>query len=122
MAQVLYEGSWPGAYLVSDDIHLSREVVTFAKSAAPIPAGMVLGKVTASGKYVPLNPTAKDGSEKAAGISYDNVDASDKDQRGVVTLRQSAVKSLELIWPQGITGEQMAAAIAALEASMIILR
>jgi len=121
MAQVLYEGRWPGAYLVSDDVHLSREVVTFAKSAV-IAAGTVMGRITASGKYVPLNPTAKDGSERAAAIAYDNVDASDKDQRGVVTLRQSAVKALELIWPEGITGEQMAAAIADLASQTIILR
>jgi len=121
MAQILHEGRWPGAYLVSDDIHLSREVVTFAQGAV-ITAGTVMGKVTASGKYVPLNPTKQDGSQKAVAIAYDNVDASDKDQRGVVTLRQSAVKKSELIWPQGITSEQLSAAYAALEASMIILR
>jgi len=121
MAQVLHEGRWPGAYLVSDDIHLSREVVTFAQGAV-IVAGTVMGMVTASGKYVPLNPAEQDGSEKAAAIAYDNIDASQEDVVGVVTVRQSAVKASELVWPDTITETAKAAAIADLASQTIILR
>jgi len=122
MAQTLYEGRWPGAYLVSDDMHLSREAVVFAQSSTPIIAGTVLGKITATVKYVALNPTAKDGSEKAAAISYDNVDVTQADKLATATVRQTAVKSSELIWPATITDAQKAKAIAELEAATIILR
>jgi len=122
MAQTLHEGRWPGAYLVSDDIHLSREAVVFAQGSAEIMAGEVMGKLTATGKYIPLAPAAKDGSEKAAAISYDNVDVTDADKLAVVTLRQTAVKASELIWPVGITDAQKTKAIAELEAATIILR
>jgi len=73
-------------------------------------------------KYVALNPTAKDGSEKAAAISYDNVDVATADKLGTATVRQSAVKASELIWPAGITDAQKAKAITELEAATIILR
>jgi len=122
MAQVLHEGRWPGAYLVSDDIHLSREAVVFAQAPLEITAGQVMGKITATGKYVPLAPAAKDGSEKAAAISYDNVDVTQADKLAPATLRQAAVKASELIWPVGITDAQKTKAIADLEAVTIILR
>jgi len=121
MSTTLHEGRWPAAYLVSDDIHLSREVITLAAGNV-LEAGTVLGKVTASGKYTPLNPSANDGSQNAAAILYDNVDASASDVPAVVTIRQTAVKESELIWPASITEKQRQAAIDALAAQTIILR
>lgn len=54
MAHTRFEGRWLGAYIVSDDIHLSREVVTFAAGAV-IEPGTVLDRITASGKILRQN-------------------------------------------------------------------
>jgi len=121
MSTTLTEGRWPAAYLVSDDAHLSREVVTLGTGNV-LEAGTVLGKVKASGKYTPLNPLANDGSQNAAAILYDNIDASASDMPAVVTIRLSAVKASELIWPVAISDGQRQAAIDDLAAQTIILR
>ncbi|HHS9742608.1 TPA: head decoration protein [Raoultella ornithinolytica] len=44
--------------------------------------GIVLGMVTASGKYTACVKTAEDGSETPVAILVDNVDASSADQNG----------------------------------------
>lgn len=47
------------------------EKITLASNgstAQSLPAGTVLGKITASGKYVALNPSGSDGSQVAARI------------------------------------------------------
>lgn len=85
-------------------------------------AGTVLGKVTASGKYVPVAPAAADGSETAAAILYGHADATSADQACVVVARQAEVKADGLIWPAGITTPQKTAAIGELDAVAILLR
>ena len=57
----------------------------------------VLGKATASGKYKELDPAAVDGSEVAAGILYDAVDASAADAEGVAIVRLAEVNATELV-------------------------
>ncbi|WP_455480098.1 head decoration protein [Bartonella sp. B23] len=121
MSNVLYENVRNAAYLGRYDPDLSNEEVTFA-SGAEIVAGTVMGKVTATGNYVPLNLEAEDGSQVPAGISYANVDATKEEQRAVITARLSTVKASELIWPSSITAEQKKAAIQSLENNNIILR
>lgn len=83
---------------------------------------MVLGQVTASKKYVQLDPAASDGSEVAAAILYDNIDASANDKAAVITARDSEVKAAALAWPAGITAPEKAAALAELAALGIIAR
>ncbi|UNF39109.1 head decoration protein [Bartonella krasnovii] len=112
--QVFYEDVRNGAYLGRYDTDMSNEEVVFA-SGAFVEAGTVMGKVTATGKYVPLNPTRSDGSQMPAGISYATVDATEAEQRAVITARLSTVKASELLWPDAITDEQKSAAIQALE-------
>ncbi|WP_412059144.1 head decoration protein [Bartonella sp. DGB2] len=102
-------------------MHLSRESVTFA-AGDQVEAGTVMAKLVGNGQYVPLNPTATDGSEVASAIAYDNVEPSSTPRRAVVTLRQTAVKASELIWPKKITTEQRQKAIDALALATIILR
>ncbi len=50
-------------------------------------AGEVLGKVTASGKYTTYDNTASNGTETAARILLENVDASGGDKTAVVIRR-----------------------------------
>lgn len=51
----------------------SRDNVTVVASGTAIPSGTVLGKVTATGKYVPYSNSASNGSEVAAGILYQSI-------------------------------------------------
>jgi hypothetical protein len=82
----------------------------------------VLGKVTASGKYKVLAPAAVDGSEVAAGILYNAVDASGGDAEGVAIVRLAEVNAAELVWPDGISGGEQTTALGELAALTIIAR
>ncbi|MGO8269265.1 head decoration protein [Rhizobium ruizarguesonis] len=85
-------------------------------------SGMVVGLITASGKYTPLNTAAADGSQTAAGILFSNVDASAADKRAVFHVREMEAHDAKLIWPAGISAPNKAAAIAALKTKGIIVR
>lgn len=67
--------------------HVSREVGTIASGEGFLDAGTVLGKVTASGKYV-ASPAAqvagKEGGETAVAILAYAVDATDADAQAVI--------------------------------------
>lgn len=75
-----------------------------------------------SGKYAPLTLTGNNGSEKAAAILLENVDASAADKRVVLLARHAEVVLQSLVWPVGITTEQKNAALAALETKGIVAR
>lgn len=109
-------------FLVSEaNGDLSRDAAVIA-AGAHLVAGAVLGRVTASGKYVRLAPAAADGSQNAAAILYGPAAAASADQRGVVISRSAEVNGNLLTWPTGITAPQRAAAIAQLAALGIIIR
>lgn len=65
-----------------------------------------------TGKYVQFNPAGTDGSEIAAALLYDNVDATAGDKEAVVYLRDCEVNGNEITWPAGITDNDKATAIA----------
>jgi Bacteriophage lambda head decoration protein D len=69
-----------------------------------------------------LDPVAVDGSEAAAGILYDAVDASAADAEGVAIVRLAEVNAAELVWPDGITAPQQTTALGELAALNIIAR
>ena len=119
---VLTEGRYAGEFVVSEgNGKISRETITVL-SGQNLQAGAVLGKVTASGKYKALAPAAVDGSEAAAGILYDAVDASAADAEGVAVVRLAEVNAAELVWPAGITAGQKTTALGQLAALTIIAR
>lgn len=118
----LTEGPRNAGYLISEaNGTRSREVVTLASGHVYLP-GAVLGKVTATEKYVSIAPAANDGSEKAVAVLYAFVDAADGDKPGVITARDSEVQATELIFPAGITPEQTTAALAELATLGIVAR
>jgi Bacteriophage lambda head decoration protein D len=118
----LSEGRYAGEFIVSEgNGSISRETITVI-SGETLEAGAFVGKVTASGKYKALDPAAVDGSEAAAGILYDRVDASAADTEGVVIIRLAEVNAAELVWPAGITGPQQTTALGELAALDIIAR
>jgi Bacteriophage lambda head decoration protein D len=119
---VLNEGRYAGEFVVSEgNGRISREIITVL-SGQTLQAAAVLGKVTASGKYKALNPAAVDGSEVAAGILYDAVDASAADAEGAAIVRLAEVNAAELVWPAGITAPQQTTALGQLRALTIIAR
>jgi Bacteriophage lambda head decoration protein D len=119
---VLNEGRYAGEFLVSEgNGRISREIITVLSGETLEPAA-VLGKVTASGKYKALDPAAADGSQSAAGILYDAVDASAADAEAVAVVRLAEVNAAELVWPAGITAPQQATALGQLRALTIIAR
>jgi len=87
-----------------------------------IKTGTVLGKITTSGKYKILAPTAADGSQTAIAVALYDVDATAGDTAGVVLKRLGAVKDAGLIYPTGITAAQKTTAINDLESAGILVR
>ncbi len=121
---MLTEGKHAGGFLVWEVLRdYTRETVTIASGAGKLEPGTVLGKITTGGKYTTLAPAATNGSQNAAGILWDKVDASAADAPGVVMLRGPAIVNRhEIIWPEGATEAQITAATTALATIGIILR
>ncbi|GAA3684340.1 head decoration protein [Acetobacter lovaniensis] len=69
--------------LIAGNLKLVTETVTFA-SGNTFSRGQVVGRVTATGKYIPSVATATDGSQVPCGIVVDTVDASAADAQGGV--------------------------------------
>lgn len=85
-----------------DKLH-NRETVTIA-SGQNLVLGTVVGKLTASGKYVAYDNDAADGSQTAAGVLLFKTDASAADTRGVILARGPAVVAKSaLIFGAGVT-------------------
>ena len=69
----------------------SRENVTVTQTGALIQSGTVISKLTANGKYVPYDNVGTDGSEVAAGILYNRLDAATGDVKAVAFVRDCEV-------------------------------
>jgi hypothetical protein len=98
-----------------------RDTETIAQAAGKVKPNTVLGKITASGKYVPLAPGASDGSENAARVLIDGVDATAGDTKAAVWARTVVLNQGELNWGAANAG-QITAAIAALKLLGIVVR
>ncbi|HFA60150.1 MAG TPA: head decoration protein [Rhodospirillales bacterium] len=85
--------------------------------------GAVVGIVAATGKVKALDPAATDGSQTAAGVLLEPVDATagDRDD-GILLARHAIVADHALVWPAGITNAEKATAIAELKAIGILVR
>lgn len=76
-----------------------------------------------SGKVVPLNLSAVDGSQNVAGVVMRPVNVpSGADAQVVVVERQAILLDSGLVWPSGFTDSQIAAATVQLAALGIIVR
>ena len=121
---MLTEGKHAGGFLVWEVLRdYTRDTVTIASGAGKLEPGTVLGKITTGGKFTALVPAATNGSQNAAGLLWDAVDASTADAAAVVVLRGPAIVNRhELIWPDGATEAQITAATTALATIGIVLR
>lgn len=100
----------------------SRDEDTLASGSGIVQLGTVLGKVTATGKYKPLDPDATDGTETAAAIILQRSDAAASDQSVVNLKRHALVVRQCLKWPPGITATQQQTALDQLETQGIVAR
>ena len=107
----LLEGSRPGEFLLSEAPGtLSRDNATVTVPAGTTyPAGLVLGKITATGKHVAYDNGASAGEGDAAvGVLYaalQNAGAAPADLKGVIINLNAEVRLADLNW----NGQQEAA-------------
>ena len=91
------EKARPLAFLLSEaNGLLSRDTVTIVSGAGKLEAGMVIGKITASGKYTAspnAQVTGSEGAETASAILAYPVDATDADVTAVVVNKDAEAKS-----------------------------
>ena len=105
-----------------ETLRYSRDQVTVALGEV-LELGAVVGRVTATTQIKRFDPDATDGTELPAGILLDPVDATAAAFPDAILLaRHGIVASSAVVWPEGLTGPQQAAAIAALEARGILIR
>ncbi len=100
----------------------SRDQVTVAAGQV-LALGAVVGVITASSKVKVVDPSATDGSEVAAGVLLQAVDANlaDRDD-GLIVARHAIVADHALVWPTGITVAEKKSAVAQLKALGILVR
>jgi len=116
------ESNYLGDWLKFEEDNLySRDEVTVA-SGQNLATGTVVGIITTSGKVTQLAPAANDGSENAAGVLLNAVDASAGDQPGVIIARHAICSDEGLTWPGSITAPQKAAALSQLKTLGILVR
>lgn len=88
----LTEGKHPLEFVLTEgNGNISRDEVTIAAAAGAIVPGTLLGKITASGKYVAYANAAIDGSEVAAAIACYAIPDLAADQKATVISRHAEV-------------------------------
>ena len=116
------EGTHAGEFMVSEaNGDRSREAVTVV-SGQDLVAGAVVGIVTASGKYAEYDEAAVDGTEDAAGILFEAVDASAADAAGVAIVRDGTFNLAEVIWKSGASQGDIDAGVVDMTALGLIAR
>ncbi|PWE32773.1 head decoration protein [Maritimibacter sp. 55A14] len=118
----LTEGNTGGDFLLfEEDGHYSRDEVTIAAGADLVP-GTVLGKITASGKYVRSVETAVDGSETAVAVLLTPAAAASADVTDAIAIaREARVRRGGLVWDATYdNATKRDAAVAALKAVGIL--
>lgn len=107
---MIEEGKRTGEFLISEgEGAISRDSVMLKKRAAVYEVGTILGRIDASGLYKAHDPAATDGSQKAAGVLLDNVDASAADTQAVAITRMAEVDGSLLVGDVDAARDDLAA-------------
>lgn len=113
---------------IADLVKYEEDCLEYSRNKETVAAGQnlglgtVVGRKTSDGKLHALNPAATDGTEAAAGILLEPVDATLADKTCIIVARHAIVASGAVIWPAGITAAQKATAVAQLESRGILVR
>lgn len=97
----------------------TKQVMTLASTAADLPMGTVLTKLS-SGKLSPVVLTASNGTEKPYAVLAEKAPINAGDQSKVVIPRGATLNKAKLVWPAGATDVQIAAALDVLDARGIV--
>ncbi|MBP2310504.1 head decoration protein [Azospirillum melinis] len=115
MGTVFQEGRHAGEFLVSEGMgSISRGTGTIKAGAGKLQAGSVLGQITADKTFVLVDPDATDGSQTAKAILYAGANATTDAVRATLMVRLCEVNADALVWPDGMTDAEIAAALAQL--------
>lgn len=111
---ILTQGMQTGEFLLSEaDGMRSREQVTVTiVGAVALPSGTVVGKITATGKYLQHLVGAVDGSQNAAGVLYNPLPGVNGDVKATIFARDCEVITSRLnngVAPIGATLTALAA-------------
>ena len=118
---ILTEGARTAEFLISEaNGFRSRDEEIVDATGGALDPGTVLGKVTASGKYVRHAAGAADGSQNEAGVLYEGIGAVE-DTR-VVVKRDAEVAQTELTYESGADAGQITTSNAALAALGVVVR
>ena len=110
-----------GSYIVSEATGWrSRETVTVDATGGALVSGTILGKLTATGKYVALALGTSDGSESVAGVLFEGLGA--EEAARVAHVRDAEVFDKALVYPDGADAAQITAINAGLNAIGIAIR
>lgn len=119
----------PSAYIYSEVLgETSRGMISMAPNSnwdasAGVPArcrpGTVVGRVTASGLYTPVNPRATDGTQTARAVLYWG-DVADEGGAALATIGHAKVRRDFLVFGAKVTEAQKVQALADLEAVGIV--
>jgi len=96
--------------------------MTLADGAADFIVGDSFTIEVTADKYTAHDPAATDGSARAVGILYGQVDASVADANGVISDRLTEVQGDSLTWKTGISAADKAAGIAAMAKQSLFIR
>jgi hypothetical protein len=113
---------------LSDLLKYEEECLNYSRNNETIAAaqnlglGAVISRKTADGKIYALAPAATDGTQIAAGVLIEAIDATLTDKAGLIVARHAVVADKVVVWPAGITAPQKAVAIAQLESVGILVR
>lgn len=124
---ILTEGRRTAEFLVSEaSYYRSRdgETITVPANTTYEP-GTIMGKITASGKFVRHDAGASDGSQNEAGVLYaglTNDTGSGVDMAGTIIARDAEINSAELTYEAGADAAQITTSNAALVALGLIVR
>lgn len=99
----------------------SRDTIVIASGAGKVQPGTVLGKVTASGKYVPSPATGSDGSQTGIAINVAYVDATSADVKVAAITRSAEVNGKILAYEATVNDDTKKAAKATQLAAVGIL-
>lgn len=93
-----------GGFMQSEaEFARSRDKVCISGGAGVLRIGMVLGEITATGKYVPSPATAIDGSQIAVAVLYDEVDATDGDVVAPVIAGDAELRAEDIVYDPSVT-------------------
>lgn len=113
----------PGGHVISEaNYAISREQITLAATAVPLPSGTAIAKVTATGKWVPYDPAAIANYTGAPGFLWERREISTGDQRAVGHVRQCEINGREVTYINPLNAGQQAAFEAAAAVASVLVR